>query len=74
MTGFQIVELILDPNQNVVERKAMSRPYPTREEAIAEIESVLPIFASSGYEPKGDFWWAVTQDGKRRLRWIIETV
>jgi len=71
--GFQIVHLILDAGHNVVERSVMSRPYPTREEAIAAIESVLPIFESSGYEPEGKFWWATARSGMR-IRWIIESV
>ena len=28
---FQIVALTLDPNDNVIERRVVPRPYPTRE-------------------------------------------
>jgi len=54
---FQIVELDLDSNDNVVERKVVPYPYQTREEAVDTIESVVTRFAEAGYEPGGDFWW-----------------
>jgi hypothetical protein len=38
------------------------------------IESVMSRFEKSGYEPEGQFWWAVTRDGKNRIRFIIEDV
>jgi hypothetical protein len=72
--AFQIVELIVDADHNVVERKVMPQHYMTHQEAAAAIESVVPIYAASGYEPNGEFWWAVTKDGKTQIRFIIESV
>ena len=71
---FQIVELALDSNDNVVERKVVPYPYQTREEAVDTIESVVTRFAEAGYEPEGDFWWAIAGDGETRIRFIIEGV
>ena len=71
---FQIVELALDSNDNVVERKVVPYPYQTREEAVDTIESVVTRFAEAGYEPEGDFWWAMAGDGETRIRLIIEGV
>jgi hypothetical protein len=69
---FQIVELALDSNDNVVERRVVPYPYQTREEAVDTIESVVTRFAEAGYEPEGDFWWAIGGDGETRVRFIIE--
>jgi hypothetical protein len=72
--AFQVVELSLDAEDNVVDRRAIPYPYPTRDEAVDTIESVLSRFAQSGYEVEGDFWWASAGDGKTRIRFIIEGV
>ena len=52
---FQIVELALDSNDNVVERRVVPYPYQTREEAVDTIESVVTRFAEAGYEPEECF-------------------
>ena len=49
---FQIVALTLDPNDNVIERRVVPRPYPTREEAVTAIECIVSTFAEAGYEPQ----------------------
>ena len=71
---FQVIELTLDENDSVIERRAFPCPYPTREEAVDTIESVITRFAEAGYEPDGDFWWAMAANGKTRVRFIIEGV
>jgi hypothetical protein len=39
--AFQIVELALDANDEVVERKVVPYPYQSRQEAVDTIESVV---------------------------------
>lgn len=72
--AFQVIELTLDADDNVIERRAVPYPYPTRGEAVDTIESVITRFAEAGYEPEGDFWWAMAGNGKTRVRFIIEGV
>lgn len=72
--AFQVVELMLDEDDNVIDRCAVPYPYPTRGEAVDTIESVITRFAEAGYEPEGDFWWAKAGNGKTRVRFIIETL
>jgi hypothetical protein len=74
--AYQVIELTLDENDNVVERRAVPYPYPypTRGEAVDTIESVITRFVDAGYEPEGDFWWAMAGNGKTRVRFIIEGV
>jgi hypothetical protein len=69
-----VVELTLDADDNVIERRVVPYPYQTRAEAVDTIESVMTSFAEAGYEPDGDFWWAINGNGKTRVRFIIEHV
>jgi hypothetical protein len=71
--AFQIIELALDANDDVIDRKVVPYPYPTRKGAVEGIEEITAGYARSGYDPKHDFWWAVT-DNRDRLRFIIVTV
>jgi hypothetical protein len=43
--AFQVVELILDADDNVTERRVVPYPYQTRAEAVDTIESVMTRFA-----------------------------
>ena len=36
--AFQVVELTLDADENVIDRRAVPYPYPTRAEAVETIE------------------------------------
>jgi hypothetical protein len=72
--AFQVVELTLDADDNVIERSVVPYPYPTRAEAVDTIESVIMRFVEAGYEPEGDFWWAINGNSKTRVRFIIEHV
>ena len=49
--AFHIVELTLDADDNVIERRVVPYPYPTREEAVTAIECIVSTFAEAGYEP-----------------------
>jgi hypothetical protein len=71
--AFQVVELTLDADDNVIERRVVPYPYQTREEAITAIECIVSTFAEAGYAPAQKFWWAVANDGDR-TRFIIEGV
>jgi hypothetical protein len=72
--AFQVVELTLDADNNVIDRKAIPYPYPTRKDAVDTIESVVRRFSESGYEPEDGFWWGLTGDGSTRVKFIIEEV
>jgi hypothetical protein len=65
--AFQIVELTLNADDNVMERRIV------REEAVTAIECIVSTFAEAGYEPAQKFWWAVADDGDR-TRFIIEGI
>ena len=56
-TAFQVVELAIDANDQVIDRKAIPYPYPTHKDAVDTIESLATKFAEFGYETDGDFWW-----------------
>ena len=43
--AFHIVELTLDADDNVIERRVVPYPYPTREEAVTAIECIVSTFA-----------------------------
>jgi len=70
--AFQIVEISLDANDKVIERKVVPYPYQTRQEAVTAIECILSTFAETGYEPAQKFWWATAGNGDRMRRFIIE--
>ena len=71
---FQVVEFALDADDNVIDRKVVPYPYPTRQEAADTIETFVRSFADSGYTTGGDLWWGISGDGKTRVRFIIERV
>lgn len=58
----------------MVDRRVVPYPYQVREEAVGTIESVLMRFAEAGFEPEGDFWWAIPPDGNTRIRFVIESL
>ena len=72
--AFQVVELTLDADQNVVDRRVIPYPYPTRKDAVEAIESVVTSFPQSGYQADTDSWWVLTRDGTRRISFAIESV
>jgi hypothetical protein len=71
--AFHVVELTLDADDNVIERRVVPYPYQTHEEAVTAIECIVSTFAEAGYEPAQKFWWAVANDGDR-TRFTIEDV
>jgi len=58
--AFQVVELTLDADKNVVDRRVIPYPYPTRKDAVDAIESVVTTFPQSCYQSENDSWWAET--------------
>jgi hypothetical protein len=38
--AFQVVELTVDADDNVIDRRAVPYPYPTRDEAVDTIDSI----------------------------------
>ena len=71
--AFQVVELTLDADHKVIDRKVIPYPYPTRRDAVDAIESVVTSFPQSGYQSENGCWWALTRDGSR-IRFVIEPV
>ena len=43
-TAFQVVELAIDANDQVIDRKAIPYPYPTHKDAVDTIESLATKF------------------------------
>jgi hypothetical protein len=72
--GFQVVELTLDADDNVIDRQVVPYPYATRAEAVHTIESAMSRFAEKGYDVEGQYWWAITRDGRSRVRFLIEGI
>ena len=70
--AFQVVELTLDADQNVVDRGVIPYPYPTRKEAVDAIESVVTNFPQTGYQSENDSWWAIPRDGTTHIKFAIE--
>ena len=65
--AFQVVELAIDANDQVIDRKAIPYPYPTHKDAVDTIESLATkLFAEFGYETKGDFWWGLAPRWKEQ--------
>ena len=50
--AFQVVELAIDANDQVIDRKAIPYPYPNHKDAVDTIESLATKFAEFGYETK----------------------
>lgn len=69
--AYQIIELALDANDNVIERKPVPHPLETRGEAVTLVESAISHYPRRGYDPKQDSWWAIAGNGDR-MRFVIE--
>ena len=71
---FQVVELRLDAQGQVIDRRAIPYPYPQRLDAIDTIKKLIARLDKAHYEAERDFWLAVAKDGKTRLKFVIEGV
>jgi hypothetical protein len=71
---FQVVELSLDADDKVIDRKAIRYPYPQRLEAVETIEKLITRLQKAHYEAGRDYWSAIAKDGKTRIKFIIEGV
>ena len=67
---FQVVELWLDVDDRVIDRKAV----PQRLEAVETIQKLMARLKRSHYRAERDFGSAVAKDGKTRVKFIIEAV
>lgn len=72
--AFQVVELTIDADNNIIDRKVSPHRYTMHRDAVAAIESVVAAFPSHGHHENGNFWWVVTEDGKTQVRFIVESV
>ena len=71
---FQVVELRLDAEDQVIDRRAIPYPYPQRLDAVDTIKKLIARLDKAHYEAERDFWSAVAKDGKTRLKFVIEGV
>jgi hypothetical protein len=67
---FQVVELRLDADDKVIDRKAIPYPYPQRLDAVETIEKLITRLQKAHYEAEP----AIARDGKTRIKFIIEGV
>jgi hypothetical protein len=72
--SFQIVELALDANGDVIERKVVPYPYPTRQEAVATVKSIAAKYRDARFDSANNVWCAVEGSGSRVRFAIEETV
>jgi hypothetical protein len=70
--GFQIVELEMD-GEVIRQRKVVAIPFPTRDEAIRQVETTIGNYASNGYCREQGYWWFRALDGDTS-RFVIEGV
>jgi hypothetical protein len=71
---FQVVELRLEADDKVLDRRAIPYPYPQRLDAVDTIQRLIPRLQKAHYEAERDYWSAVAKDGKTRGKFIIEGV
>jgi hypothetical protein len=71
---FQVVELRLDADDKVIDRRAIPYPYPHRPDAVDTIEKLIARLEKAHYEAEREYWSAVARDGRTRLKFIIEGV
>jgi hypothetical protein len=71
---FQVVELKLDADDKVIDRKAIPYPYPQRLDAVETIEKLIARLQKAHYQAGRDYWSAIAKDGKTRVKFIIEGV
>jgi hypothetical protein len=70
--GFQIVELEMD-GKVVKERKVVVIPFPTRDEAVRQIETIISNYSSNGHCAEQGYWWFRALNGDVS-RFVIEGV
>jgi hypothetical protein len=70
---FQIVEITLDDADRPSSRKVVPYPFHGRDEAIANIKSMISKYEKHGYAAEQDYWWARAANGEH-LRFIIEAI
>jgi|GraSoiStandDraft_9_1057307.scaffolds.fasta_scaffold301787_2 hypothetical protein len=71
--SFQIVELELDDQDNIVRRKVLPHPCSRQEEAELKTESAARSLHESGYDPAQHCWWARDMNGQA-YRFIVESI
>ena len=64
---FQVVELWLDADDQVID-------YPQRLDAVETIDKLIARLKKVHYRAERDFGSAVAEDGKTRIKFIIEGV
>jgi hypothetical protein len=69
---FQVVELCLDADDRVIDRKAIPYPYSQRLEAVETIQKLIARLKKSHYQAERDSGSAVAKDGT--VKFIIEAV
>jgi hypothetical protein len=72
--ALSVVELRLDAEDQVIDRRAIPYPYPQRLDAVDTIEKLIARLDKAHHEAEWDLWMAVAKDGKTRLKFVIERV
>ena len=63
----QVVELRLDVDDHVIDRRAIPYPYPKLLDAVETIDKLMARLKKIHYRAERDFGSAVAEDGKRGL-------
>jgi hypothetical protein len=61
--SFQVVELELDADGNVIDRKVVPYPYQSRQDAAASAKSIAEGYPEARYDPANNGWCAVDGQG-----------
>ena len=69
--AYHVVELRIDGNEQIIDRKVIPYPYHSRHEAVETIEGIIRTFDRSGYDPKAGHWWALAANGDK-MQFVLE--
>ena len=72
--AFQVVELTIDANNNIIDRRVSPPRYTKHREALAAIEKHRCHLRLIRAREKWKFLVDVTEDGKSQIRFIVESV
>lgn len=71
---FQVVELRLDANDKVIDRRAIPYPYGQHLDAVETIKKLIKSLKEPHHDAGSDCWSAIAKDGKARVKFIIEGI
>src|SRR5262249_17066143 len=71
---FQVVEVRLDANDKVIDRRAIPYPYGQHLDAVETIKKLIKSLKEPHHDAGSDCWSAIAKDGKARVKFIIEGI